>query len=125
MKDLLIPRFKLIADYPGSDNVGTIYIMSSERETLRFSKYPYLFKKLGWWEERSPKEMTEYVKHKNGTVLKIFELGEHVLASEMWGVVGQSGGVVKEDCTPSTKEEYANYKKLIEEPNLQRSVARM
>ncbi len=76
MEDLLKPRFKVIADYPlSSYNVGRILtpiskgsslydcIEASSSEKIRNpNKYPHLFKKLEWWEDRSLYEMPDYVK---------------------------------------------------------------
>lgn len=49
MNELLKPRYKVIADYPGSPfPVG--FIMKDDCES--WSKYPANFRKLEWWEER-------------------------------------------------------------------------
>lgn len=70
-KDLLKPRFEVIADYPSSlyaigdeveeheidkfhyQNCGDYQYTSAQ--TL--SKYPHLFRKLNWWEKRTVEQM--------------------------------------------------------------------
>ncbi|MDB5200560.1 MAG: hypothetical protein JWO92_2523 [Chitinophagaceae bacterium] len=73
-EELLKPGYKVIADYPLSSkyfNVGEVLIWSNEgfyyadnckmhKETVE--KYPHLFKKLEWHEERKKEDMPEYVK---------------------------------------------------------------
>lgn len=77
MKDLLTPRYKVIADYPGNQvEVGTIYEQSDsvyfKEVTDRYAKdailateivkYPHLFSKLYWWDERKVEDMPVHVK---------------------------------------------------------------
>lgn len=76
---LLKPRYKVIADFPKAKYiVGEIlHVVDSIDEADRFpfqqghspimndagqfDKYPHLFKKLQWWEDRKSEEMPEYV----------------------------------------------------------------
>lgn len=77
--ELLKPRYKVIADYPGNiipigsifwDDIESINIITPTGSKSIQSSYPYrhkdkfphLFKKLEWWEDRKPEEMPEYVK---------------------------------------------------------------
>lgn len=68
-KELMNPRFEVIADYPSNQNeVGTIlqcpnfdndftkkyWIDSNER-------YPHLFRKMNWWEKRTADQMPKRV----------------------------------------------------------------
>ena len=70
MKELEKPRFKVIADYPRSifkideiiDN-GYEFIFG-DADGLKYSDFPHLFKKLNWWENRTEKEMPEYLKYR-------------------------------------------------------------
>lgn len=79
IEELLKPRYKVIADYPGCKfNIGDIvtFVRSVNKYELwvsqdgqlitfnSFSKYPHLFNKLEWWEERSLEQLNavEYVK---------------------------------------------------------------
>lgn len=79
---LLKPRYKVIADYPRNpfsigdilmqdfDTIGHVWIRedqiadkTSDRSWADdLEKYPALFKKLEWWEERKPEDLPEYVK---------------------------------------------------------------
>lgn len=67
-EELLKPRYKVIADYPGSQySAGDILtVIGTELYTKGsiefFEQYPHLFKSLQWWEDRKPEDMPEYVK---------------------------------------------------------------
>lgn len=62
--DLLKPRFKLIADYPG--NTQNIDNITTEEATASyFRKFTANFKELKWWEERDVKDMPKYVLNKS------------------------------------------------------------
>jgi hypothetical protein len=64
-------RYKLINDYPGCEHsIGSILIADSngvvrlsDAESARLDAYPYLFKKLNWWEEREESEMPKFIKY--------------------------------------------------------------
>lgn len=69
-EELLRPRYKVIADYPGNNMaVGKIiqfdWYLENQRIELcyYYNKYPHLFQPLQWWEDRKPEEMPEYVKY--------------------------------------------------------------
>lgn len=59
-QELLIPRYKVIADYPGSVYVVG-EIISDDTNCIEFleelDKYPHIFEKLNWWEQRTVEEM--------------------------------------------------------------------
>lgn len=79
---LLKPRFKVIADYPESKfAIGKTIRPNREDGVINESwvtpdgngywefawiknieKYPAIFKKLEWWQEREEKDMPEYIK---------------------------------------------------------------
>src|ERR1044072_2667751 len=80
--DLLKPRYKVIADYPGnayklgdiitfvedgcSELIANYSAVNGDRTRLmsakkKSDKYPHLFKKLEWWEGRNLEEMPEYL----------------------------------------------------------------
>jgi hypothetical protein len=63
IEELLKPRFKVIADYPGAAyTIGHIYEGDLFDDTIiKLSQFPHLFKKMEWWEERKPEEI-EYIK---------------------------------------------------------------
>jgi hypothetical protein len=71
-EELMHPRYKVIADYPGNihpighihghDINGTQNVMKLDEWLAFHDKYPHLFKKLEWWEDREEKDMPQYVK---------------------------------------------------------------
>lgn len=63
-KELMNPRFEVIADYPSNSNaVGTILECPDFGETSvkhwieYFSRYPHIFKILNWWDYRTEEQM--------------------------------------------------------------------
>lgn len=83
--ELLIPRYEIIADFPGNKyNVGRI-ITPITKSNVMFDcpdapsseiiqypeKYPYLFKRIPWWQNRDVKDMPEYVIFHDNTISKI------------------------------------------------------
>jgi len=73
--DLLAPRYKVIADWPGrefpigliiSNYVDDIWGDGKNYEfresELWFKKYPHLFKRLEWWEDIKVEDMPKYMK---------------------------------------------------------------
>jgi hypothetical protein len=88
MEDLLKPRFKVIADYPDSlfavgevlqlrhfPNNGNVwgYARCGIWDEAHLLKFPNIFSKMEWWEERDEKDMPEYVKRPSGEVGKVIE----------------------------------------------------
>ena len=77
MKDLLQPRFIVVAEYPYSNlNVGDIftpmngnshieYTDNGGKIEINFSDYPHLFRPLHWSEFRTLDEMPKYMKDIN------------------------------------------------------------
>ena len=76
-KELLQPRFEIIADYPmQSGQIG--HILNRSRTFFHYAtrnideellapesvilKYPHLFRKLNWWEKREEKDMPKKIK---------------------------------------------------------------
>ncbi len=103
-KELLIERYKCIADYPENKfcKVGEI-LMGNDSNLCN---YPHLFKKLEWWEERTPRDMPTYIKwgkliYKNPSYNKT---GFYV-ESIGWIYFSTTGEI-----TPSTEEEFKNQK---------------
>jgi hypothetical protein len=95
IEELLVPRYKVIDLFPFNQyfSIGDIiecehlddreHLATHERyawlEPLKnssahnttfyeseFNKYPHLFRRLEWWEERQPEEMPKYLKDKTG-----------------------------------------------------------
>ncbi|PZW41607.1 hypothetical protein LX95_01288 [Mesonia algae] len=72
-KELLRPRFELIADFPGNHygQIGTILDRNwskypnddeTEKPIWSISDFPHLFRKLNWWEKRTKDEMPKKLK---------------------------------------------------------------
>jgi hypothetical protein len=71
-EELLKPRYKVIADYPGNihpighihghDINGTQNVMKLDEWLAFHDKYPHLFKKLEWWGDREEKDMPLYLR---------------------------------------------------------------
>lgn len=70
-KDLLKPRFKLIADYPGNTQpIGNITI--EDATASYFRRFEANFKELQWWEERKEDELPKYLKEvETGKIEKV------------------------------------------------------
>ncbi len=77
-KELLKPRYKVIADYPDRAfemNMPLLYNVvdccfensQASGVPIEPDKFPLIFKELDWWEERTPEELPKYVKTKTGT----------------------------------------------------------
>jgi hypothetical protein len=80
IQELLKPRYKVIADFPKCMYIsGELLPRDSNWNFELFAehyvdeaylkKYPHLFRKLEWWEEREEKDMPEYVKDESGKIL--------------------------------------------------------
>jgi len=118
-EELLKPRWKVIADYPGAlfeigyviaayEN-GVAYIV--EGDSYSMNDFPALFKKLEWWEERKMEDMPEYIKYVTGTFYKHLyklengrmyfnqELHDHWIG---WLPIDKTFSLYE----PATKEEY-------------------
>lgn len=75
-EELLKPRYKQINDWPFMGHkykIGKIFTFENEVDTGIISKYPHLFRKLEWWEDREKKDMPKYVKEEDGQVFKVKE----------------------------------------------------
>lgn len=133
VEQLLKPRRKVIADYPGSPfKIGDIlywhntgqtgtggndgfYSLSSHYEisvTLypagQIENYPHLFKPLQWWEEREASEWPEYVKEESGKIHKVIRMDGNRMVlgnDEEWSVVSN----VMCFFEPATLAEYTDY----------------
>lgn len=120
-EELLIPRYKLIADYPTNQiPIRTIISLPQNitTESMRlekefYEKYPHLFKELHWAEDRKEEDLPKYIKHPiSGQIEKVIG---YTLWSEGWSVTLPSNTVVCGGSTlrfylPATEEEYLNYK---------------
>jgi hypothetical protein len=129
-EELLKPRYKVIADYPNSElGIGDLlmqYIAGSVWRHIWTSgewtditihnpeKYPHLFRKLEWWEERTNEEMPQYVKGEyEGKVYGIWKV-------IFWELDKGRGMLNDNSCVsfssfvvPATETEYLNQNKSI------------
>jgi hypothetical protein len=121
-EELLKPRYKVIADYPSSDfNIGDIVYADPFGRFMQYGDYgawqlhpeiyPAIFRKLEWWEERSPEDMPEYVKE-GKVVHKVTYSKSNNL--DMWMRFEHGGKwlvhkVVMCFYEPATKEEYETF----------------
>lgn len=122
IEDLLKDRYKVIADYPDSVYYVGQVLTHIENENWnefideRASKYPHLFKKLSWWEERDLEDLPEYIRFYE-PLPERFKIGK----IEEWRR-GLKSPIVKVDFEicyrelsildkPATKEEYESYLK--------------
>ncbi len=138
VKDLMKPRYKVIAPYPYCpyeigdlveiSDLGTNFHCTTTREWNVFTEenesqvnyfsidildtWSHLFKKLEWWEERSIEEMPMYVKALRDTMK--FNEGE-VLKVLNWYDYPQAcifhNNYHAQVLTPSTESEYNEYLK--------------
>lgn len=121
-KDLMMPRYKLVGDYPNNiDEVGKVYeIDLSDGHGVDFKmtcdKYPNLFKKLNWWEERTIDELmsVNYVRitiytgyWRVGDVVNVtdYKIDTKNKKLEKYILDGTRQSI-PERCEPATLEEY-------------------
>ena len=132
-EELLKPRWKVIADFPGNTfYVGEIieipsqYILQqivlqgnnyqSVDLDINPSFYPAIFKKLKWWEERKEEDLPKYVLWKpTNTIMKVSiyekDYESNILRifsiprTNIFGKYGKDWGWIIHT-EPSTKEEY-------------------
>lgn len=121
-EELFIPRFKVLSDYPGGHlKVGEVIDWNHGRTSYdapnEFEKYPKIFKKLDWFEERETEaeEMPEYVKinvnhmsHVGANLNDIFKVIKFDLRKGCWRVYidVKSDQLPLSYVLPATKEEY-------------------
>lgn len=121
-EQLLKPRYKVIAAWPGMDDditIGSIFMQYIEQDTVwrmttptHWTKvtvhnpeaYPHLFKKLQWWEDRGSEHYPEYIKLNTGEVCKPLKYrGDCAIINEAndWWYLHY--------CLPATQEDYNAY----------------
>lgn len=119
VKELLIPRYKVIADYPGNrfkmgaiftKDIDGTFVDEEMNVTLEsnLTSFPHLFKKLEWWEDRLPEEMPEYVKH-DGTIYQISSPDIDIRNNYGFVLKTDVIPIYYKDCQPATEQEYTQY----------------
>ena len=102
-KELLQPRFKVIADYPYSEYpIGLVlvkelthhftYTKDDKKYTTNIKdiNYPHLFKKLNWFEERKKEEMPKRL------ICKVITDDTEIIEIEEWDMEIMVGWTNKE-----------------------------
>lgn len=140
-QELLIPRYRLIAAYPFNahfvknevitldsiDNdtkerfVRKTYLPSHDKivqnttnfNESTFKKYPHIFKKLEWWEDRTVDQMPEHIKTnvESPIVFKVKEWFQGDAGCYFMEAKSGKGNIVLTPylTVPATEEEYLNY----------------
>lgn len=81
-KDLLFPRFEVIADYPSNQHSkGTVLECPDYNQEFtkkywvaNHERYPHLFRKMNWWEKRTEEEMPTKMKLLSNHKKTIYEI---------------------------------------------------
>jgi hypothetical protein len=125
-KDLMAPRYKVIAGWPrGGFPVGLVFTGTTlndlNKSVIECDKYPHLFKKLEWHEERTA-EWFEQVKYLRYGELEsgyfIYEVLEWDLFNEEQAIRGAWSKhhedyylplSTSQKVYPATKEEFENF----------------
>jgi hypothetical protein len=118
IKQLTPSRFRIIADYPNADGrVGDIIHCSSIPEhdhTAFYSKFPHLFQKLNWWEERSKDIMPKYVRDTQTN--EVYELLTLIPPYVIGQVSDCRARIHLNQLEPATEQQYRDqYKPTIEQ----------
>ena len=108
IKELMKPRFKLMADYPGNTRgIGSISI--EEATANYFRRFPLNFDELKWWEWRDKSDLPLYVK---ATQCK----GKFKVKKAYWSFSEKYGshlskktGYISGEILPATEQEYNDY----------------
>lgn len=122
-EELLRPRYKVIADYPGNTfDVGTVlYKMNKTHGWLSpcnninigmhieaAKKYPHLFEPIPWYADRKPEDMPEYVKGAR-SVKKLLQTECHSDKYPSLLFEGETIWAPAWMYQPATKEEYDSF----------------
>ena len=109
VENLMMPRYKVIADYPGMDDSYEIGEVLKPAYTGIVDAYPHLFRKLNWWEERKVEDMPEYVKWD----VDIYPTWEKIMKVDKWNSNGsfdhENVTISVINCFPATEQQYNDY----------------
>lgn len=124
VEELLKPRFKVIADYPGSECfIGSVICKSGDSyrdesgfmimATNKPENYPAIFKRLEWWEDRKVEDMPEYLKIEgHEPIFKVEKWiceNDTMYASLPYPAPSHTMGSKYYKSFPATPEEYTQY----------------
>ena len=130
-EELLKPRYKVIADYPESrfkievilidEGVNGFFYndrIYNKAIWVAIDKYPHIFKRLEWWEDRIIEDLPKYLRHTkyNDDNKVILEVLYYSPNDKPWiayikgatSVRTQLNVAIKE-CQPATEQEYTDY----------------
>ena len=124
-EQLLNPRYKVVTEYPESPYTINQIIYASEHpdrvgEMEFFEKYPKIFHKLMWWEERKIEDMLPYIGYfGNGKWNWICKVIKH-FSEDAYCIVecADKYGITRKynqgywACTPTTEEEFNSFNLL-------------
>ncbi len=109
VENLMMPRYKVIADYPGMDDSYEIGEVLKPAYTGIVDAYPHLFRKLNWWEERKVEDMPDYVKWDVG----IYPTWKKIMKVDKWNSNGsfdhENVTISVINCFPATEQQYNDY----------------
>lgn len=77
-EELLRPRYKVIANYPGTRyKIGMILKYDDGMQNFdtpnKFSLYPAIFEQIHWWQYRIKEDMPSFLKYPSGNIYKVTE----------------------------------------------------
>jgi hypothetical protein len=126
-EELLKPRYKVIADYPGRREtmpIGHVLTLNkwgagkwwheyTDDEPIHLdegsTRFPAILRPLAWWEERDEWEMPEYVKCEGpDMVLKFIDLTKTYQWDEGFPMEYEYGSYHISCFIPCTEQEYLN-----------------
>lgn len=133
-EQLLSPRYKVIADYPGSHfDVGDtlLYLKLNSAYTYRRiggikhkswesigqptfkspESFPHIFRLMDWWEERTPEDMPRFVKLPSGEVHSVTTIEKDHTGELFYNFIGDESGIGMyfSFSEPATQEDYNSY----------------
>ena len=129
-EELLKPRYKVIASWPNSDLPVDLVVTQigngkwsdgkdyefAESE-LWFKRYPHLFRKLHWSEDRSVEDMPEYVYFKEGHWEGCYKVLKHFYANGWCRVLNKiEVDYPYHTLTPATIEDFNTYIEQLNQP---------
>lgn len=133
-QDLMKPRYKVIADYPGNKmKVGGIIelmpygsfvgdafhskdgskIWFDKYEIDDFKNYPAVIRLLSWWEERKAEDMPEYIRLNQIQVVKVGK--HHSQRHDEFYASDTKYNYAYGICKPATESEYLQSKEAIKQ----------
>ncbi len=131
-EELLIPRYKVIAEHPSSRlKLGQVFHLDqinpegkwhqyTEAEPVHLEedshvKYPAIFKRLEWWEERNIEDMPKYLKVFDSIVVRIirYNISQAAFPYAVAKKLNNKSNVNLlfgiDNLMPATEQEYKNY----------------